>query len=105
MYNKEEWTNYIYYSNIEAIKYLLDNNLIDINIQDDYGWTPLILASRNNRIEIVKLLLTHPEINIFLKKWGNKTALDYAKEKNNKEIETLLIVHDRKEKLKLLKYV
>ena len=29
----------------------------DLNIQDNFGYTPLILASKNNKIEIVKLLL------------------------------------------------
>jgi ankyrin repeat protein len=69
------------------------------------GVTALILASCNNYIEIVKLLLIHPDINIFLKDKYNKTALNFAKERNYKEIEILLINHDRKEKLKLLKYV
>jgi hypothetical protein len=36
MYNKEGWINYIDSNDIEAIKYLLDNNLININIQDNY---------------------------------------------------------------------
>jgi hypothetical protein len=32
MYNKEKWIDYIEFNDIEAIKYLLDNNLVDINI-------------------------------------------------------------------------
>jgi hypothetical protein len=102
MYDKEKWINYIYNSNIEAVKYLLDNKLIDINIQDEDGTTPLMYASYWNKIEIVKLLLNHPDINIFLKDDDGKTALDWVKQKNYKEIESLLINHDRKEKLKLI---
>jgi ankyrin repeat protein len=140
MYNKEGWENYIENDNIEAIKYLLDNNLIDINFQDEDRWsllmhascynyvemvklllsyknidincqnkwkdTALILASYwNNKIETVKLLLNYSGINIFLKNYQGKTVLDIAKIYNYKEIETLLINHDRREKLKLLKYI
>jgi ankyrin repeat protein len=129
--------DYIDSNNIEAIKYLLDNKLIDINIQDNDRYTPLmhasylnkieivklllsykdiniqnkwgrtalIYASRNNNIKIVKLLLNHPEINIFLKGENDKTSLNWVKYFNYKEIETLLVNYDRKEKLKLLKYV
>jgi ankyrin repeat protein len=64
MYNKEKWLDYIYNSNIEAIKYLLDNNLIDINIQDKDGWTPLMYASIWNNIEMVKMLLSYKDINV-----------------------------------------
>jgi hypothetical protein len=39
MNNKEKCINYIYNSNIEAVKYLLDNKLIYINIQDNYVYT------------------------------------------------------------------
>jgi serine/threonine-protein phosphatase 6 regulatory ankyrin repeat subunit B len=64
MYNKDNWEYYIKSNNIEAIKYLLDNKLIDINIQDNDGWTPLMYASHNNYIEIVKLLLSYKDINV-----------------------------------------
>jgi ankyrin repeat protein len=71
MYNKEEWHYYIYKNNIEAIKYLLNNNLIDINIQDNIGTTPLRYASSWNKIEILKLLLSYKDINInHQNKWG-----------------------------------
>jgi ankyrin repeat protein len=74
MYKKEKWLVYIYNSNIEAVKYLLDNKLIDVNIQDENGWTPLICASIYNRIEIVKLLLSYKNINVnHQNKWGRNS--------------------------------
>jgi ankyrin repeat protein len=105
MYNKDEWIDYIEFNNIEIVKLLLSYKNINVNYQNYWKNTALILASYRNNIEIVKLLLIHPDINIFLKNNISKTALDYAKERKNKEIEILLINHDRKEKLKLLKHV
>jgi ankyrin repeat protein len=93
MYNKESWIIYIEFNNIEAIKYLLDNKLIDINIQDKDGWTPLISASAWNKIEIVKLLLSYKDINVNCQsKWKN-TALILASWKNKIEIVKLLLNH------------
>jgi ankyrin repeat protein len=104
MIRVETWEIYIENNDIKEIKYLLEHNLININIPEKYnGWTPLIMSSYLNRIKIVELLLKHPDINIFLKNVWNKTALDYAKYFNYKEIKTLLINYNRKEKLKLLK--
>jgi ankyrin repeat protein len=77
MYNKEYWKYYIIENNIEAIKYLLDNNLINVNIQDNFNNTPLILATFCNNIEIVKLLLTYKGINVNIQNHWN-TALIYA---------------------------
>jgi ankyrin repeat protein len=74
MYNKEEWLQYIKNNNIEAIKYLLDNKLIDVNIQDNYNWTPLIYVSSIGKIEIVKILLNYKDINInHQNKWGRNS--------------------------------
>jgi ankyrin repeat protein len=42
IYNKKDFEIYIIKNNIEAIKYLFDNKLIDINIQNDEGWNPLM---------------------------------------------------------------
>jgi ankyrin repeat protein len=64
MYDKNKWSSYIRENNIEAIKYLLDNNLINVNIQDNFNNTPLILASTWNKIEILKLLLSYKDINV-----------------------------------------
>jgi ankyrin repeat protein len=92
-YKKEEWTNYICGNNIEAIKYLLNNNLIDINIQDNIGTTPLMYASYCNNIEILKILLSYKDINVnHQNKWKN-TALILASCWNNIEIVKILLNH------------
>jgi ankyrin repeat protein len=93
MYKKEEWIYYIYKNNIEAIKYLLDNKLIDNNIQDIEGWTPLILAIFYNNIEIVKLLLRYKDINVNHQNDWKNTALIIASYNNNIEIVKLLLNH------------
>lgn len=38
----------------------------DVNLQDDAGLSPLMVASQYGNIEIVKLLLTHPSCDAAL---------------------------------------
>jgi hypothetical protein len=93
MCNKEEWEKYIWVNNNEAIEYLLDNNLIDINIQENNGLTPLIFATWNNKIEIIKLLLSYNDININYQTVGKNTALIWVSYNNRIEIVKLLLNH------------
>jgi hypothetical protein len=90
---KEYWINYIEYNNIVAIKYLLDNNLINVNIKDEYKNSILILATFCNNIEIVKLLLTYKGINVNIQNYWNNTALILASCNNYIEIVKLLLNH------------
>lgn len=50
-----------------------------INCANTNGWTPLIVATYNNRIDIVKYLIMHGA-NIFCKNSNGTTLLMYAKE-------------------------
>jgi ankyrin repeat protein len=64
MYDKDKWIDYIRYNNVVAFKYLLDNKIIDVNIEEYDGLTPIIYALYNN-IEIAKLLLlSYNDINV-----------------------------------------
>jgi serine/threonine-protein phosphatase 6 regulatory ankyrin repeat subunit B len=89
----ENWHFLILKNNIKAIKYLVNNDLVDINMVDDWNDTALIIASSNNYIDIVKFLLSEENIEIFLRNKDNMTALDYAKKYNYTEIENLLNEH------------
>jgi ankyrin repeat protein len=94
MYKKEEWIKYIETNNIEAIKYLLDNNLIDVNIQHvPTGWTPLIGTSYKNDVKMMKLLLSYKDINVNHQNKWKDNALILAVFWNHIEIVKLLLNH------------
>ncbi|KAJ2916935.1 hypothetical protein MD484_g3527, partial [Candolleomyces efflorescens] len=38
--------------------------VIDINKEDEHGWTALACAARNNHLSICQMLLSHPEIQV-----------------------------------------
>ncbi|XP_078498135.1 histone-lysine N-methyltransferase EHMT1 isoform X2 [Lissotriton helveticus] len=49
----------------DIVKYLLCNSQVDVNCQDDGGWTPMIWATEYKHVELVKLLLDRgADINI-----------------------------------------
>ena len=73
---------------IEGLRKAIEEGA-DINIQDEYGSTILMIVSYYNRVEIVKLLIEKKAKLDIQDKYG-KTALDYAKEKGNQEIVELL---------------
>lgn len=76
--------------NIEFLKEFIKLKNLDVNLMDDRGNTPLILAVKWNKFKSVKILLSHQEIDVFLKNKNNMTALDLAKEyKLNKIIDII----------------
>ncbi|KAG8141740.1 hypothetical protein E2320_006427 [Naja naja] len=49
----------------DVVQYLLSNEQMDVNCQDDGGWTPMIWATEYKHVELVKLLLAKgSDINI-----------------------------------------
>ncbi|XP_036141417.1 ankyrin repeat domain-containing protein 16 [Monomorium pharaonis] len=42
--------------NINAVDYILEHNLIDVNCEAAFGITPLKIAQRNNHVDIIKIL-------------------------------------------------
>ncbi|XP_062816509.1 histone-lysine N-methyltransferase EHMT1 isoform X3 [Anolis carolinensis] len=49
----------------DVVQYLLTNEEMDVNCQDDGGWTPMIWATEYKHVELVKLLLAKgSDINI-----------------------------------------
>jgi len=71
------------------IIYLLDKGA-NLNLQDNYGNTALIIACHNNNTEIVNLLIEN-KTNLDLQDNDGWTALIYACYKNNTELVKILI--------------
>lgn len=49
------------HGSIDVMRFLLEEGA-DINAQDSYGNTPLLIAVENNRIEMIRFLLKQPNI-------------------------------------------
>mgnify|MGYP006286160581 CR=1 FL=1 len=65
---------------------LIHSTEIDVNTQDDFGDTPLYIATVRQNIEIIKALLTRADIKVHLKNDNNESAIDYAYLICNREI-------------------
>ncbi|XP_034978406.2 KN motif and ankyrin repeat domain-containing protein 4 [Zootoca vivipara] len=65
----------------------------DVNLQDDAGLSPLMVASQYGNIEIVKLLLTHPSCDAALIDKAGNSALSIALKSAHKEIAEFLRSH------------
>jgi ankyrin repeat protein len=80
--------------NLNKLKLLIEHGYgVDIDIQDDDGFTALMYACDKNNIEIVKLLIENGSA-INIQNNDGFTALMYACEKDNIEIVKLLIEND-----------
>ena len=86
--------------NFDIVELLLEKGA-DVNIQNRYGWSPLMLTMFDREpgqenLEIVKLLLKQPNINLDLKTNNEadeepyRTALDIANQYGYTEISKLL---------------
>ena len=62
----------------------------DINQQDKYGYTALIVASKLGQKEIAQMLLQNKNIQIYQKDKIGKTALIWASENGHKEVVQIL---------------
>ena len=88
-FNKQGIFTYIDSDDIQLVKNYI-NSGYDLNIQDNYGNTPLILAALKNDIEIFKLLLNAGADINKQNKYGN-TPLTMATSNNKIEIVKLLL--------------
>jgi ankyrin repeat protein len=66
----------------ELVKLLLASSDVGVNLEDSYGWTPLLLATRNGDSAIAKLLT-------------KKNANDLGKAGDRKHYQTLSIASER----------
>ncbi len=81
-------------NDIDGVRDFLLNENINVNLQDNFGKTALILASNDNNIEIVKLLLEHENINVNLQDYSENTALKLASIYEHIEIVKLLLENE-----------
>ncbi|XP_056371637.1 histone-lysine N-methyltransferase EHMT2-like [Oenanthe melanoleuca] len=44
--------------NLEMVELLLSTGQVDVNAQDNGGWTPIIWAAEHKHIEVIRRLLT-----------------------------------------------
>ena len=65
----------------------------NVNYQDDYGWTALMVASENGHIDIVRLLLEKGANVNYQSAIDNFTALMLASKKNHIDIVRLLLAY------------
>ncbi|KAL8178552.1 UNVERIFIED_CONTAM: KN motif and ankyrin repeat domain-containing protein 4 [Gekko kuhli] len=65
----------------------------DVNLQDDSGLSPLMVACQYGNIEIVKLLLFHPSCNTELTDKAGNSALSIALKSAHVEIAEFLQAH------------
>jgi uncharacterized protein len=66
---------------------------MDVNVQDDNGHTPLMLACAHGHLEVVKYLLLKGADSSLQNKLGDKTALLISVHKNYTEIVDALLVN------------
>ena len=69
----------------ERLQLLLSNSKIDSNLKDNFGWTPLMLAIRENASECVHLLLDHPPMDPNIKNNNGDSALMHVVKHNKVE--------------------
>jgi uncharacterized protein len=82
-----------YFKDGSVLRLLLDHGA-DINVQNQFGWTPY-WASTNGALEIVCLLLEHgPDVEA--KNEDGKTALQEAADRGHDEVAELLREHGAK---------
>ena len=100
-FNNQDILYYIRTGDIKSVKNYIDSDS-DLNVQDKYGFTPLIHAACNttliyaiksNTIEIVKLLLEYGADVNKQDKYGN-TALIHAASNDNCEVVEILLDYD-----------
>jgi ankyrin repeat protein len=76
----------------EVLGLLLDHEGINVNLENDFGMTPLLLAVDLDRVEAVELLLRHKDIDLQSEGWYG-TPLQRAKEKGHAQSVDLLLAH------------
>uniref|UniRef100_F7BXJ6 [histone H3]-lysine(9) N-methyltransferase n=1 Tax=Monodelphis domestica TaxID=13616 RepID=F7BXJ6_MONDO len=62
VYSKEDGSTCLHHAakigNLEMVSLLLSTGQVDVNAQDNGGWTPIIWAAEHKHIEVIRMLLT-----------------------------------------------
>jgi ankyrin repeat protein len=81
--------NAVFLNRIDLLEIMVENN-VAINLQDDFGMTPLMLAIQLDRIEIAIFLIDHMQ-DLNQQDFMGNTALMRAVEKGNINLIKLLM--------------
>jgi len=88
--NGEDLLNAMKIDDKDKIRQLLNEPYIDINVKDEYGYAPLIWATKSNNSKIVKILL-NKGANPNMQDNRGDTPLIWAVNNNNPEIIRILL--------------
>jgi serine/threonine-protein phosphatase 6 regulatory ankyrin repeat subunit B len=80
---------------LQVIEDILAYSHIDVNLQDELGWSALMVASDRGNEKCVELLLKHPMIDVNLQRKGGYMALMYAVSWGNEKVIELLLNHPK----------
>lgn len=69
--------------NLETVRYLVEDVLVDINSRDNQGYTPLVAACANEFLEIVVYLLCIKKADPQIKGYNKQGAAHRAAYYNN----------------------
>ena len=89
-------------ANTNVIKKLIESNIININEENQYGITPLILASMNGRTNVAKLLIENGAQVDAVNKFG-ASALIYATKAGHLGVVKLLVKNKANTGIKTVK--
>jgi ankyrin repeat protein len=78
---------------LELIEDILTYTLVDVNLQDKWGWTALMLATIMGKEKFIELLLNHPGIDVNLQDYDGWTALMGAAAMEREKCVELLLKH------------
>lgn len=90
-----EWDKYgntplhyaVFYNNKKSIRELLDFN-VDINAQNQFGWTPLLISVFKSHQDVMMYLI-HKGANLYLQDTKGRTVFDVANQHQLELIHTL----------------
>ncbi len=83
-------------NNIEIVKYLLDQDKLNVNYLDRTGSTPLMYAAWKGHLELVKLLVLKYRADLEIKNLKNGTAEKYARHAGWMEVADFLRSYTKK---------
>ena len=71
----------------DIVRLLIERKDIDINAQDKYGYTALMVVAQTGNLELVRLLLEREDVDVAIKDETNMSALDLT---HNEAIKSVL---------------
>ena len=73
-------------SDLTMTEWYVRRDLVDVNFQDNTGWTALMQASENGDRKIVEFLVNHSNAKVNVRDQDNKTAEQYARENGYEDV-------------------